>query len=78
MGYGLFACPRMSHANLLPFVPKETLLYNALNDPAGPKDLLGNPLGPLVVDAILKVDPATRRALSDAVNNAFWSPFIAK
>jgi len=69
---------RMSPADLLPFVPQGTLLYDALNDPAGPKDLLGNPLGPLVVDAIPKVDPATRRTLSDAVDDAFWRPFIAK
>jgi hypothetical protein len=69
---------RMTPADLLPFAVNGTPLCDALKDPTGPKDLLGNPLGPLVVDAIPKVDPKTSRALSDAVNRDFWTPFIAK
>lgn len=69
---------RPTPSELLEFVQKDTPLYTALSDPSGPKDLLGNPLGPLVVDTIPKVDPQTRKALSDAVSDAFWPPFRAK
>ena len=38
-------------------------------------DILGNPYGVQVVDSIPKVPTASRTALSDVTDTAFWSPY---
>ena len=65
-------------ADLLKYVAKGTRLHDALADPKGPRDLLGNPFGPFVVDQIPKVNPTTAKALSDVAKDEFWAPFIEK
>jgi prepilin-type N-terminal cleavage/methylation domain-containing protein len=39
------------------------------------KDILGASYGPQTVDSIPKVPDTTYNALSDVVNNTFWSPY---
>jgi prepilin-type N-terminal cleavage/methylation domain-containing protein len=39
------------------------------------KDILGNAYGPQAVDDIPAVPAATKTALSDVTNAAFWSPY---
>jgi len=38
-------------------------------------DLFGNPYGSQAVDSLPSVPSATRNALSDVVDNSFWSPY---
>ncbi len=66
---------RPTPADVRKYLPKNSRLSRAFADPAGPKDLLGNPYGELVVDQLPKVNPATARALSD-VPKTFWEKFI--
>ncbi|HEX7516085.1 MAG TPA: prepilin-type N-terminal cleavage/methylation domain-containing protein [Chthoniobacterales bacterium] len=40
------------------------------------KDILGNSYGPQSVDDIPAVPAATKAALSDVTNDAFWSPYL--
>ena len=40
------------------------------------KDILGNAYGPQSVDDIPAVPTATKNALSDVCNDAFWSPYL--
>jgi prepilin-type N-terminal cleavage/methylation domain-containing protein len=40
------------------------------------KDILGNPYGIQAVDDIPAVPNATKTALSDVCNDAFWSPYL--
>src|SRR3982074_3913576 len=39
------------------------------------KDILGNSYGPQAVDDITAVPAATKNALSDVTDNAYWSPY---
>ena len=39
------------------------------------KDILGNTYGPQTVDDIPAVPTATKTALSDVTDVAFWSPY---
>lgn len=64
--------------DLREYIKAGTRLYNTLGDPDGPKDILGNPYGPFVVDEAPKVNPKTLRELSDAVPREFWEPFLEK
>ncbi len=65
-------------AELRPYIKAGTRLYNTLGDPDDPKDILGNPYGPFVLDEAPKVNPKTLRELSDAVPREFWEPFLEK
>ena len=65
-------------ADLRAYIKAGTRLYNTLGDPDGPKDILGNPYGPFVVDEAPKVNPKTLRELSDTVPREFWEPFLEK
>ncbi len=65
-------------ADLLAYVQKGTPLYAALEDPTGPKDLLGNPFGPFIAYNVSTVDRTTFKALSDAASYNFWLPYIGK
>lgn len=65
-------------ADLREYIKAGTRLYNTLGDPDGPKDILGNPYGPFVVDEAPKVNPKTLRELSDTVPREFWEPFLEK
>ncbi len=38
-------------------------------------DILGNPFGPMTVDSLPSVPAPSKTALSDIVDNGFWSPF---
>jgi prepilin-type N-terminal cleavage/methylation domain-containing protein len=38
-------------------------------------DILGNSYGPQTVDSLPKVPAATKTALSDVTDDAFWSPY---
>ena len=40
------------------------------------KDILGNTYGPQSVDDMPAVPAATKTALSDVCNDAFWSPYL--
>jgi hypothetical protein len=65
-------------SDLLAYVEKGTPLYLALEDPTGPKDILGNPFGPFVAYDFPKVNPATFKALSDSASYNFWLPYIGR
>jgi prepilin-type N-terminal cleavage/methylation domain-containing protein len=51
------------------YLKKGTSLYESGND------ILGNAYGAQTVDILPKVNAATKTALSDVVNTAFWSPY---
>ncbi len=51
------------------YLKKGTNLYNT------GRDLFGNEYGAQVVDRLPSVPSATRTALSDVTDNAFWSPY---
>ncbi len=51
------------------YIKKGTNLYTT------GKDIFGNSYGPQTVDTIPRVPAATKTALSDVVDNAFWSPY---
>jgi prepilin-type N-terminal cleavage/methylation domain-containing protein len=51
------------------YVKKDTVLY------ATGQDLFNADYGPQVVDVLPKVPTATKTALSDVTDDAFWSPF---
>jgi prepilin-type N-terminal cleavage/methylation domain-containing protein len=38
-------------------------------------DILGNSYGPQTVDSLPRVPPVSKTALSDVVDNTFWSPY---
>jgi hypothetical protein len=57
------------------YLKKAWRLYFAVGDPAGPKDLLGNPFGVLAVSR-LKVNPETAKTLSDVAPKSHWAGFI--
>ena len=64
-------------AEIQKYVNKTTHLYYALNDPAGPKDFLGNSYGvPEVGKRYPKVHPATLQVVADAVPKSYWKRFI--
>jgi hypothetical protein len=43
--------------------------------PKGGVDVLGNPFGPQTVDTLPRVPKASKIALSDVVDETFWSPY---
>jgi prepilin-type N-terminal cleavage/methylation domain-containing protein len=51
------------------YVKKDTVLY------ATGQDLFGQDYGAQTVDSLPKVPAATKTALSDVTDDAFWSPF---
>jgi prepilin-type N-terminal cleavage/methylation domain-containing protein len=56
--------------DLMGYMKKGGALYNTGND------ILGNQYGPtFTVDSLPNVPPATRNALSDVIDIAYWSPF---
>jgi hypothetical protein len=67
---------RPSVEEIQTYFERNTRIYLALGDPTGPKDVLGNPFGPLIADTMQKVHPATVIAVSDAVPREFWKPYI--
>jgi hypothetical protein len=67
---------RPTLAQVRQYLHKDSRLFNAFGDPAGPKDILGNPFGPFVVDTMPMVSPATAKALSEVAPREFWKGFI--
>lgn len=61
--------------DLRKYLRKEMRIYFSLGEPGGPKDLLGNSYGALIVDKFPHVHPATVKALSDVAPRAFWKRF---
>jgi prepilin-type N-terminal cleavage/methylation domain-containing protein len=51
------------------YLKKGTTLWNT------GKDILGNDYGPQAVDALPKVNSATKTSLSDVADATFWSPY---
>jgi hypothetical protein len=52
------------------YIPPRSTLF-----PKGDLDALGNPFGPQTVDTLPRVPKASRIALSDVVDETFWSPY---
>jgi hypothetical protein len=58
------------------YIRKGLRLYYALNDPTGPKDILGNSYGELVIGKGPKLHPATARIIADTVPKSYWKHFV--
>ncbi len=69
---------KIAPAVLRQYIKKNTRLYNAFNDPTGPKDELGNLFVITAVDEHPKVNPATFFELSDVADESYWTPFFSK
>ena len=57
---------------LLPYIEESTRLATALKDPSGPKDIYGNPFGPLVVGKPVKASVITVTDFAGIVDEDFW------
>ena len=51
------------------YLKKDTVLFSTAND------ILGNAYGAQTVDSLPKVNAASKTALSDVTDTAFWSPY---
>lgn len=66
----------VTFAEIQQYLKPGTRLHAALGDPTGPKDVLGHPIAPCLVDQLPKLHPKTQKAFAKDIPREFWKPFL--